>query len=73
MPLQTGQHRAHHGAILREAARLADAGQLHLRLDATRFALDAAEDAYRHLEQGRTGGKVVVDVKIGDRPGFPGN
>lgn len=69
LPLQTGQHRAHHGAILREAARLADAGQLRLRLDPARFALDAAEDAYRHLEQGHATGKIVVDVKIGDRPG----
>ncbi|HZX27598.1 MAG TPA: zinc-dependent alcohol dehydrogenase family protein [Telluria sp.] len=62
LPLQTGRHRAHHGAILREAARLADAGQLRVRLDPARFTLDQAEAAYRHLEQGQASGKVVVDV-----------
>lgn len=62
MPLQTGEGREHHGRIMREAARLADAGQLKLRLDPRRFSLDEAEDAYRLLESGGAQGKVVVDV-----------
>ena len=62
MPLLTGRYREHHGRILREAATLADAGKLRLRMDAKRFALAEAEQAYRYLESGEAKGKVVVDV-----------
>lgn len=62
MPLLTGKHRAHHGGILREAARLADAGQLRPRVDPGAFTLETAEAAFRHLESGATSGKVVVEI-----------
>lgn len=62
MPLLTGRERAHHGDILREAARMADAGALRLRVDPRRFTLDTAEAAYQHLQSGAATGKVVVEV-----------
>lgn len=62
MPLLTGRGRAHHGEIMREAARLADAGKLRPRLDPHRFHLGTAEEAYRYLESGAAVGKVVVEV-----------
>lgn len=61
-PLLTGKHRAHHGEILREAARLADAGQLQLRVDPNAYTLDTAEAAFQYLESGAASGKVVVEV-----------
>ncbi|WP_342119170.1 zinc-dependent alcohol dehydrogenase family protein [Pseudoduganella sp. OTU4001] len=62
LPLLSGQGRAAHGAILREAARLADAGQLTVRLDPQRFALADANAAHAHLASGNAMGKVVVDL-----------
>ncbi len=61
-PMITGKHRAHHGEILREAARLAEAGQLVPRVDERRFTLDSAADAHAIVESGRAAGKVVIDV-----------
>ncbi|RFU47736.1 zinc-dependent alcohol dehydrogenase family protein [Paraburkholderia sp. DHOC27] len=61
-PLLTGENRAHHGAMLREATRLAEAGQLKPRLDPSRFDLASAESAYEALTSGTARGKVVVDV-----------
>ncbi|MDR7134390.1 NADPH:quinone reductase-like Zn-dependent oxidoreductase [Lysobacter niastensis] len=63
MPLLSGRDRAHHGEIMREAARLADAGQLRLRIDQNRFTLNTAEEAYQYLESGDAGGKIVVEVE----------
>jgi NADPH:quinone reductase len=63
LPLLTGRERMHHGEIMREATRLADAGQLRIRLDANRFTLDTAEEAYQYLESGDAEGKVVVEVE----------
>lgn len=61
-PLLTGEGRAHHGEILREATRLAGRGQLRTRLDPREFSLAAAEQAYRLIEEGAANGKVVVTV-----------
>jgi NADPH2:quinone reductase len=44
-PLLTGQGRAHHGEILREAIRLAELGLLRTHLDVRRFAPVEAEQA----------------------------
>ena len=49
---------ARHGAILREAARLVDAGKLSVHLHAGRFTLAEANEA--HAASG--GGKVVVEI-----------
>ena len=62
LPLLTGEGRAHHGAILAEAARLAEAGHLAPSLDARRFTLETACDAYRAIKDGTGRGKMVVDV-----------
>ncbi|KQV42912.1 MULTISPECIES: zinc-dependent alcohol dehydrogenase family protein [unclassified Duganella] len=58
LPLLSGKGRAAHGAILREAARLVDAGKLKVQLNPGRFAL--AEVNQAHAAAG--GGKVVVDI-----------
>lgn len=62
LPLLSGQGRARHGAILREAARLAEAGKLKVLLDPRRYALDSASAAHQALIAGTARGKVVVDV-----------
>lgn len=61
-PLLTGKNRAHHGEMLREATRLAEAGKLSPRLDPRRFDLRAAELAYDAMTSGAAQGKIVVDV-----------
>lgn len=62
LPLLTGEGRAHHGAILREATRLVESGDVMPRLDPRPFGLDNADAAYHALEHGDASGKVVVDV-----------
>lgn len=58
LPLLSGKGRAAHGAILREAARLVDAGKLKVHVNPQRFPLAEANQA--HAAPG--GGKVVVDI-----------
>lgn len=62
LPLLTGEGREHHGAILRQAARLAEAGKLVPRIDARAFTLDQVEEAHRLVETRAAQGKVVVTV-----------
>lgn len=62
MPLLTGKARAHHGDILREAARLAEAGQLKPRVDPRRFTLETVDEAHAALEQHTAAGKVVISL-----------
>ncbi|HEY4090755.1 MAG TPA: zinc-dependent alcohol dehydrogenase family protein [Luteibacter sp.] len=62
MPLLTGKGREHHGAIMAEATKLADAGKLRPVLSAQRFALADGNAALDLVESGRAGGKVVVTV-----------
>ena len=62
LPLLTGEGRAHHGEILREAAALAEAGKLTPHVNAGRFTfsdVDAAHDAVRSRT---ASGKIVVDI-----------
>jgi len=61
-PLLSRQHRAHHGAMLREATRLAEAGKLTPHLDPRRFDLGSAELAYDAIATGTARGKIVVEV-----------
>ena len=63
-PLLTGKRRAHHGEILQEAARLAEADQLAPRMDPRRFDLSSAELAYEALTNGTAAGKVVGGDKL---------
>lgn len=62
MPLLTGKGRAHHGQILREAARLADAGKLTPLLDPAEFGLAEVEAAHQLAASGGAKGKVVVSL-----------
>jgi NADPH:quinone reductase len=62
LPLLTGQCRSHHGAILREATRLVEAGQLQPRLDPRRATLDTVASAHALVAGHQALGKVVVDV-----------
>lgn len=62
LPLLTGEGKAHHGEILREATRLAEAGRIQPMLDARQFDLAAVDDAYALIERRQARGKVVVDI-----------
>ena len=63
LPLLSGEGRAHHGEIMREATRLAEAGQLRPRLDPRRFNLSSAADAHAAIEDRSAQGKIIVDVE----------
>jgi NADPH:quinone reductase len=62
LPMLTGEGRAHHGEILREATRLIEAGKVAPRVDPRRFTLSEVGEAYRALENNDAAGKIVVDV-----------
>jgi NADPH:quinone reductase-like Zn-dependent oxidoreductase len=62
LPLLTGQGREHHGAILSQAARLIEAGQLKPIVDPRRFTLDTAEAAHEVLESGTAQGRLVIEI-----------
>src|SRR5258708_1574759 len=62
LPLLTGEGRAHHGEILQEATRLAEAGKLVPRVDPRLFSLATVDEAYRAIESGSAKGKIVVDI-----------
>ncbi len=59
-PLITGEGRAHHGEILREAAELADAGKLKPLIDPNRFTFAQANEAHALFESGMHVGKIVL-------------
>jgi len=61
-PLLTAVGRAHHGDILRQAARLIEAGKLRPRLDPRSFTLDTIADAYAAITTGSSAGKIVVSI-----------
>jgi NADPH:quinone reductase len=60
IPLLTGEGQAHHGEIVAEAAKLADAGKLAPGLDPRRFSIVDADKAFAALEGAN--GKIVVDI-----------
>jgi NADPH:quinone reductase len=62
LPLLTGIGREHHGEIMREATRLADAGKLVPVIDPRHFTLDTAAEAHAAIEQANAEGKLVIDV-----------
>lgn len=63
LPLLTGKGRKHHGEILEQATRLAEAGALRVLLDERHFTLDSVNDAYSAIVDGNNTGKIVVDVQ----------
>jgi NADPH2:quinone reductase len=62
LPLLSGDGHARHGAILREANKLIDAGKLQVRLDARRFSLHTVHEAHVAQMDGSARGKLVVEV-----------
>ena len=62
-PLLTGEGRANHGHILREAAKLIEAGRVLPLMDPRRFTLATAQSAYGEVATGRARGRVVIDVQ----------
>jgi NADPH:quinone reductase len=62
LPLLTGEGRAHHGQILAEAARLAEAGQLAPSLDGRHFTLDTIGEAYNAIMEGMARGKLAISI-----------
>lgn len=62
LPLLTGEGRAHHGDILREATRLIESGKILPRVDPRHFDLTTVGDAHAVLEQRQARGKLVIDI-----------
>ena len=62
LPLLTGKGRKHHGEIIAEATRLAQAGKLIPLLDPEFYTLGTIEHAYEALENKAARGKVVIDI-----------
>ncbi|ALK96745.1 quinone oxidoreductase [Massilia sp. WF1] len=62
LPLIRGKGRAAHGAIMREATRLVEAGKIEVRLDPTTYTLADANTAHRDLIDGKADGKLVISV-----------
>ena len=62
LPMLTGNGRAHHGDILREASGMIEAGKIATRIDPRHFTLDTILDAYQALRDRTAAGRVVVDV-----------
>jgi NADPH2:quinone reductase len=62
LPMLTGEGRAHHGDILREATRLIEAGKVTPRVDPRHFTLATVAEAYRAVEHNDTAGKIVVEL-----------
>lgn len=62
LPLLTKEGRSHHGEILREATRLAEAGGLTPTLHPEVHTFETIEAAYDLVENGTAAGKVVVRV-----------
>jgi NADPH:quinone reductase-like Zn-dependent oxidoreductase len=62
LPLRTGEGRAHHGEILREATRLAESGKVTPHLNPQRFTLTTVAEAHAAIRERSAAGKVVVDI-----------
>ena len=62
LPMLTGEGRAHHGDILREATKLIEAGKIVPRLDPRHFSFATIEQAHAAVEDGSAVGKIVVEI-----------
>lgn len=62
LPLLTGEGLEHHGEILRQAARLIEAGKVKPILDPRRFTLQTADAAHELLQSGAAQGRLVVEI-----------
>jgi NADPH:quinone reductase len=62
LPLLTGEGRAHHGEILREATKLIEAGKIIPRLDPRHFNFETIDQAHALVESRAAAGKVVIEI-----------
>jgi NADPH:quinone reductase-like Zn-dependent oxidoreductase len=62
LPMLTGNGRAHHGEILREATKLVDSGKIRVQLDPTHYTLESVTAAHQSLITGTAKGKIVIDI-----------
>ncbi|MEJ5061743.1 MULTISPECIES: zinc-dependent alcohol dehydrogenase family protein [unclassified Pseudomonas] len=62
LPLVSGKGREHHGEILREAARLIEAGSVKPIIEPRRFSLENAEAAHELLLSGAAQGRLVIEI-----------
>ncbi|MES2152339.1 MAG: zinc-dependent alcohol dehydrogenase family protein [Pseudomonadota bacterium] len=62
LPLLSGKGRAQHGAIMREATRLVEAGKIRVNLDPSTYSINTVDAAHRAITQGTAKGKIVVDI-----------
>jgi NADPH:quinone reductase len=62
IPLLTGEGREHHGEIMREAARLMEAGKVKALVDSRTFTLQSVSEAHALVDQRAANGKLVVDI-----------
>lgn len=62
LPMLSGEGRAHHGKILREATRLVEEGKLKPLVDKERYTLADAHAAHDAQEAGKALGKIVIDI-----------
>lgn len=62
-PLISGQGRAHHGEILTAATALIDEGKIAPLVHDRTYTLAQVADAYKSIQQGKTNGKVVVNIE----------
>ena len=63
LPLLTNIGKAHHGEILREATRLAEAGMIKPVVDARHFDLSNVDAAHALVESRQAQGKVVITIE----------
>lgn len=63
LPLLTGNGRKHHGEIMQEATRLAEAGKLMPLTDERKFTLTMADEAHGIIEAGEAKGKLVIEIE----------
>ena len=64
IPMLHHYRRDQHAEILRELARIVDAGGLAPVLDENRYSLDQVGDAYTRLESGQAMGKIVIENEL---------
>jgi NADPH2:quinone reductase len=63
LPLLTGEGKAHHGDILHEATRLAEAGMIKPHVDSHTFGLSDINAAHALVEGRQANGKVVISIQ----------
>lgn len=62
LPLIRGKGRAAHGAIMRAASQLVEAGKVTVRLDPTEYSLAEVAKAHQAIIDGTADGKLVISV-----------